>query len=120
MAAGAQLNDDNAARFRRPALNASKPRRHSIRTLGDVMTPWDVAGYLASGLVVMAFCMEDIVLLRAVALSSNVAFLIYGIGLGLVPVWLLHATLLPVNGWRLWQVIARRCTQRPNGESSRK
>jgi hypothetical protein len=82
------------------------------------MTPWDVAGYLASGLVVMAFCMEDIVLLRAVALGSNVAFLIYGIGLGLVPVWLLHATLLPVNGWRLWQVIARRCTRRPNGESS--
>jgi hypothetical protein len=84
--------------------------------VGDVMKPWDAAGYLASGLVVMAFCMEDIVLLRAVALTSNVAFLIYGIGLGLVPVWLLHATLLPVNGWRLWQVIARRSTGRSNGE----
>lgn len=69
---------------------------------------WDAAGYLASGLVIMAFCMKDIVPLRIVALTSNLAFLTYGIGLGLVPVWLLHAVLLPINGWRLWQAVAGR------------
>ncbi len=52
--------------------------------------------------------MEDIIALRMVALSSNIAFLIYGIGLGLVPVCLLHAILLPVNGWRLWHGVACR------------
>ena len=41
----------------------------------------DAAGYLASGLVVMAFCMKDIIPLRVVALTSNIAFLIYGIRL---------------------------------------
>jgi hypothetical protein len=63
------------------------------------------AGYVASVLVVLAFCMKDMTALRLVALGSNVTFLIYGIGLGLVPVWLLHAILLPINGWRLWQAI---------------
>jgi len=49
------------------------------------MRLWDAAGYLASGLVVMALCMKDIIQLRVVALTSNIAFLIYGIALGLAP-----------------------------------
>jgi hypothetical protein len=76
------------------------------------MRLWDVAGFLASALVVMAFCMEDIISLRLIALMSNVAFFIYGVGLGLVPVWLLHAALLPVNAWRLWQATGCRCAAR--------
>jgi hypothetical protein len=68
--------------------------------------PCEAAGYLASALVVMAFSMRDLMYLRMVALASNVAFLIYGIGLGLVPVWVLHAILLPVNIYRLWQELA--------------
>jgi hypothetical protein len=71
------------------------------------MTIWDTAGYLASSLVITAFCMKDILRLRSAALVSNVAFLIYGLGLGLAPVWLLHAILLPVNLWRLWQYSSR-------------
>ena len=67
------------------------------------MTIWDTAGYLASSLVITAFCMKDILQLRLAASVSNVAFLIYGLGLGLAPVWGLHAILLPVNLWRLWQ-----------------
>ena len=66
----------------------------------------EVAGYAASGLVIAAFCMKDIVPLRAVALASNVGFLVYGLGLGLMPVWLLHAILLPINAWRLCQEMA--------------
>jgi hypothetical protein len=71
------------------------------------MTMWDTAGYLASSLVITAFCMKDILRLRLAASVSNVAFLIYGLGLGLTPVWLLHAILLPVNLWRLWQYGSR-------------
>lgn len=75
------------------------------------MGPCEAAGYVASGLVVMAFCMKDVMYLRMVALASNVAFLIYGLGLGLVPVWVLHAILLPVNVCRLWQELSGRGRQ---------
>ena len=70
------------------------------------MFTWDTVGYLASGLVFAAFCMKDIIPLRMVAVGSNVAFLTYGLALGLAPVWLLHALLLPINCWRLWQGVS--------------
>src|SRR5262249_44774891 len=60
-------------------------------------------GYLASALVLAAFCMKEMIPLRVVAACSNIAFLIYGLALGLTPVWLLHAVLLPINCWRLWE-----------------
>jgi hypothetical protein len=74
---------------------------------GEAVSLCDVVGFLASGLVVAAFCMKDIIPLRLMALASNVAFLVYGIGLGLAPIWLLHAILLPVNCWRLWQQLSQ-------------
>ena len=75
---------------------------------GAAMSLPNAAGYLASALVVLAFCMREIIPLRLAALASNIAFLAYGIALGLSPVWLLHAILLPINGWRLWQAICAR------------
>jgi hypothetical protein len=68
------------------------------------MNAWNAIGFLAAGLVITAFCMKDILHLRIIAVASNVAFLAYGVALGLIPVWLLHAVLLPVNLVRLWQV----------------
>jgi hypothetical protein len=76
-------------------------------TTGEVVNLCDTVGFLASGLVIAAFCMKDLIPLRLLALASNVAFLAYGIGLGLAPIWLLHAILLPVNCWRLWQQISQ-------------
>ncbi|HUH95348.1 MAG TPA: hypothetical protein VL742_19665 [Casimicrobiaceae bacterium] len=61
------------------------------------MNAWNAVGFLAAGLVITAFCMKDIVHPRIVAVASNVAFLGYGIALGLIPVWLLNSVLLPVN-----------------------
>jgi hypothetical protein len=43
--------------------------------------------------------------LRLAALGSNLAFFAYGLGLGLAPVWLLHAILLPVNAGRLAEAL---------------
>ena len=68
------------------------------------MNAWTAVGFLAAGLVITAFCMRDILHLRIVAVASNVAFLAYGMAMGLMPVWLLHLVLLPVNLVRLWQV----------------
>ena len=69
---------------------------------------WDLAGYGASSLVIAAFCMKDILYLRAVAILSNVAFLTYGIALGLEPIWILHGILLPLNCWRLRETVLQR------------
>ena len=66
---------------------------------------WDLTGFLASALVLAAFFARDIVPLRTLALCSNLAFLAYGLRLGLAPVWMLHALLLPVNCWRLAQAL---------------
>jgi hypothetical protein len=74
----------------------------------------DAVGYIASGLVLAAFCMKDMIPLRLVAICSNIAFLTYGLGLGLAPVWLLHAILLPINCWRLWQGVFPNLLERSN------
>ena len=64
---------------------------------------WDVCGYVASGLVLAACSMKDMVPLRVAALASNLAFIAYGLALGLTPIWLLHALLVPLNAWRLME-----------------
>jgi CRP/FNR family cyclic AMP-dependent transcriptional regulator len=64
----------------------------------------DLVGYLASGLVVLTFYMDNMISLRVAAVFSNIAFLAYGISLELGPVILLHGILLPLNVWRLRQV----------------
>jgi hypothetical protein len=64
---------------------------------------WELCGYVASGLVLTAFYMKDMIPLRLAALASNVAFIAYGLALGLTPIWLLHAVLVPLNGYRLVQ-----------------
>jgi hypothetical protein len=69
---------------------------------------WDACGYVASGLVLAAFTMRDMVPLRVVALLSNVAFIAYGLALGLTPIWLLHAVLVPLNAYRLVEALHRR------------
>ena len=63
----------------------------------------DSIGYLASALVFTAFHMKSMMTLRIVAIFSNVAFIIYAICLNLEPVLILHAALVPLNVWRLWQ-----------------
>jgi len=83
------------------------------------MTHCDAAGYLASGLVFAAFCMKEMVALRVVALCSNLAFIAYGLGLDLVPIWALHVILLPMNGWRLWQALRREPQPIDGGQQKR-
>ena len=69
------------------------------------MNTWNVIGYVASTLVLTAFGMKSIIPLRVVAMCSNLVFIIYGLGLGLTPIWCLHAALLPMNAWRLVEVL---------------
>ncbi len=63
----------------------------------------ELVGYLASGLVFLTFCMKQMLQLRVIAVASNIAFLIYGASAGLLPIFILHATLLPLNVYRTVQ-----------------
>jgi hypothetical protein len=65
----------------------------------------DGLGFLAAGLVFATFCMKRLVPLRAVAISSNLVFILYGYSAGLKPVLVLHLVLLPVNVFRLLQAL---------------
>lgn len=65
----------------------------------------DAIGFLASFLVLTTFCMHSMVLLRLIAIASNMAFMAYGFMADLPPVVALHATLLPLNIWFVFQMI---------------
>jgi hypothetical protein len=65
----------------------------------------ELAGYLASFLVFLTFCMKTIVPLRLLAIASNVVFIVYAVATGLMPVLVLHAALLPMNILRTVQQI---------------
>lgn len=67
----------------------------------------DAVGYLAAALVLLTFCMRSMTGLRAVAIASNLAFIVYGALANLPPVLLLHLMLLPMNVVRLRQALRR-------------
>ena len=61
----------------------------------------EVFGYAASGLVLAACTMRTMLPLRLLNIASNIAFIAYGLIAGLLPILLLHATLLPLNIYRV-------------------
>ncbi len=73
-----------------------------------MMAASEIAGFIASGLVLLTFAMRDMRLLRAVAICSNVAFIIYGGMNWLLPVLALHLALLPLNIARLAELGCRK------------
>lgn len=64
-----------------------------------------MSGYIASGMVFAAFWMKMMIPLRCVALGSNVLFAAYGVSAELIPVIILHATLFPLNLYRLIEMV---------------
>lgn len=68
----------------------------------------DVVGLLAAACVLATFCMQSMTALRIFAIASNVLFIVYGAGSRLMPIVLLHAILLPVNGWSLGTLYGNR------------
>lgn len=71
------------------------------------MTTIDGLGYFAASLVLATFCARTMVLLRALAIASNFAFIAYGSTARLWPIVLLHAVMLPLNMMRLHEAFGR-------------
>jgi hypothetical protein len=66
----------------------------------------EISGYLACLLVFLTFYMKTMIPLRLVGIGSNIAFMAYALGDGIFPIFILHATLLPLNCSRLVEVRA--------------
>ena len=69
------------------------------------MTIIDGLGYLACTLVLATFCAKSMAALRAIAIASNVCFIIYALSAGLWPVLTLHLVMLPLNVRRLRETL---------------
>jgi CRP/FNR family cyclic AMP-dependent transcriptional regulator len=80
----------------------------------------DAVGYVASLLVFCTFYMKTMLPLRAVAIASNIAFMVYGLLGSIYPVLVLHAILLPLNCLRLHQMrrLVRKVRAASRGEVS--
>ena len=65
----------------------------------------EIAGYLAAALVFATFYMKTMIPLRVIGICSNCMFIIYGYLGHLYPVLILHVILLPLNGFRLREMV---------------
>jgi CRP/FNR family transcriptional regulator, cyclic AMP receptor protein len=69
------------------------------------MTVGEFVGSLAALLTFATFYMKTMLPLRIVGILSNVTFLTYAMIEDLVPILLLHGALLPLNLFRLYQIL---------------
>jgi CRP-like cAMP-binding protein len=65
----------------------------------------DVIGYAAAATVFATYSMKTMIPLRIIGIASNALFILYGYLAGAVPVLVLHLVLLPLNAWRLRQMV---------------
>lgn len=61
----------------------------------------DLIGIIASSFTLSASAMRGMLALRAFNMTSNVAFIIYGVYLDTMPMIVLHSILLPLNTYHL-------------------
>jgi hypothetical protein len=64
----------------------------------------ELIGYVASFLVFTTFYVKRILTLRLMAICSNIAFILYALGCGLQPIFILHSLLLPLNLYRIFEI----------------
>jgi CRP/FNR family transcriptional regulator, cyclic AMP receptor protein len=62
-------------------------------------------GYLGASLTLATFSMKTMLHLRIAGIAANFAFVTYGALGSVYPVLLLHLVLLPLNAWRLHQLL---------------
>ena len=65
----------------------------------------EVIGYAAAFLVFLTFSMKTMVPLRVVGITSNLFFIAYGYLNPAYPLLVLHCALLPLNVFRLRQIL---------------
>lgn len=61
----------------------------------------ELIGYVASALVVASLAMTSVVRLRAISLAGSIAFVLYGMLIGSVPIVVTNAAIAALNVWFL-------------------
>jgi CRP/FNR family cyclic AMP-dependent transcriptional regulator len=69
------------------------------------MTFVEVVGYTAAGLGILMFAMQTMIPLRVTGLAHNVGQIAFGLMAGIWPTVLQHVILLPLNGYRLFEML---------------
>lgn len=68
----------------------------------------EAVGWMASALTIATYAMNTMLPLRIVAIGSSICFLIYAMLLQLWPLLVMELILLPINSYRLWQILSLR------------
>ena len=68
----------------------------------------ELVGFCGSILAVWTYWMQEMIPLRIVAVLGCMCFLAYGALINSHPILLMEATLLPVNAYRLFQLLRAR------------
>ena len=68
----------------------------------------EIVGWIASAFTLATYAMKTMLPLRVAAIASNLFFMTYSLALELWPMLVLDAVLLPLNLWRLWQILRQR------------
>lgn len=64
----------------------------------------EITGYVASALLLATFSVRTMIPLRILGIASSVAFWIYAVLNGLLPIVVLHTILLPINVYRFFEM----------------
>jgi hypothetical protein len=70
------------------------------------MTIAEAVGYLGAAFVIATYSMRTMVPLRIAGIISNVILIVYGYSAPAYPTFFLHLILLPLNFWRLREMLA--------------
>ena len=68
------------------------------------MNTIDIIGYAASAFTLAAVCMKTMIPLRTFAICGNVLLIVYAVYLNLTPMLIMQSILLPLNGYRLYEM----------------
>jgi hypothetical protein len=80
----------------------------------------EVIAYVGNVIVIITYSMRTMIPLRALGMCSNTIFLVYAWLMGLTPMMILQSILLPLNAYRLWQMLrlTRRVQAAADGDGS--
>ncbi len=70
-----------------------------------VLNPVELLGYFAAFVNVGVYLMRTMIPLRIFAIATNILFILYGALASIHPMLLLHAFLLPLNAYRLAEMV---------------
>lgn len=68
----------------------------------------EMVGFSGTGFTILAYGMKYLVPLRIAAILSSIAFLIYGVLTQSYPLVVMEVVLLPINSYRLMELLAQR------------